>query len=67
MDEEFGTMLLYHPICESDQYEAVDKSFREECCMSSDLLCGNFIMQRPINDCTGYEPPDIGEIMHLKS
>ena len=61
----FGTMLLHHPIIGNQEqlYEQRDKSFRDACCgFNNDIFCNKFIQRRPINNCAGYQPPDIGMI-----
>lgn len=54
-------MLLYHPVLDLQRYEGRDRDFRDVCCgHNNNMFCNNFIQQRPINDCQGYQPPDIG-------
>ena len=50
----FGTMLI-----DKDS----DSSFREICCgFNNDMSCNDFVQRRPINSCTGYQPPKLGKI-----
>ena len=66
----FGTMLLHHPVLDRDNYELTDESFRRACCsFGNDMSCNEFVRKRPINDCTGYQPPNIGNniIVHFQT
>ena len=54
-----GTLLLYHPLQEPRRYNQTDRFFREACCGTSDQLCGMYIERRPINNCDGYQPPEV--------
>lgn len=54
-------MLLHHPVLDKDNYEFTDASFRDACCSFGSVpSCNEFVQKRPINDCTGYQPPIIG-------
>ena len=55
-----GTLLLHHPVYDSNSYEAHDRSFRSECCeIGSMEHCSIFLSQRPINTCVGYQLPNM--------
>ena len=53
-----GTMLLYHPHNDSNNYQQFEKSFKEQCCeINSDAHCDLFYSRRMINTCDDYLTP----------
>lgn len=59
-----GTMLLHHPLGDTDNYMNNDRAFRDACCeieSEDDIYCQRFFQRRVINDCRGYVPPFVGK------
>lgn len=51
-----GSMLSYHPLIDYDEFVEYDEQMRDWCCGVADM-CSRYFAQRPISDCTGYQPP----------
>lgn len=54
-----GTVLLFHPLEDTMNYEQFEKTYRSDCCGDDGTrpLCNLFFSQRTINNGEGYVPP----------
>ena len=57
-----GTLLFYDPVTQPQQYESVDKAYRDACCIQGGD-CDMFLSTHDINHGNGYQPPK--ECKHL--
>ena len=56
-----GTVLLYHPVHDTERYEARDKQFRDFCCAIDDTSCRKYFDQREIDNGDRYTGLAIGK------
>ena len=60
-----GSFKLHHPFFSNKKYITEDKQPYEHCCESS-RLCSVYYTHRPSDDCSGYDPSRISELISRK-